>query len=1035
MSRPAKRVRVQPDELRQHGNDPRRSSDVRSRVGRKSSRLFAPFRTLGHVSTGIPLQVVTRTNKFLKQPNVTVVTSMGTNWAMWDGQHLQLSFVGSDMGSQITALAATTDSVYASAVRDGTKVVRFVRGKVVNEFVTTAATRQSDDHNSDSDSSSSSSASSSSSSSSGSSSNGVDSSDDDDDDDNDNDNDSSQDSAEHLHSLIVFGTTPVALSSTGRRMFVWDIPPYTKPASIDPLKSAAATNGKQAPSEIATYEIQRVTPHTVIDFADGFVATSIVHPASYLNKVVVGSQQGQLAVWNVRTASLIHTFDASDLNSRQASPVTALTQSPAIDVLGVGLADGQCILFDVRMGEVLGKVRLEGDGAGQVAGVGFRNDTEGQTLAITSTTGHIALFDLANKLRLLHFVRAAHEGPVGGLVWVPGQPLMMTNGSDNSLKQWLFDSPTAAPRLLKQRSGHHAPPHLVRHYGDDGKAILTAGADHALRYTSVVRDSRGHELSQGSIVKKANHLGVKPSSLKLPLINGLSYSTSRSKDWDDVVTVSQGENLGRSWSVQNKRVGKHTLPAGGAPTKACCVTACGNFGLVGATDGQVTMYNLQSGMKRKTFKVPHGGVGDVRGKHVTGIAVDALNRVVVVSTLKGSLHFFDFLLMRLLFTVQLPASVAAIHLQRENNLMAAVCDDLVVRIVDIETRKVVRELSGPRGQILDIAFSPDSRWLITTSQDSIVRTFDIPTGQLIDAFKVPSIATSLSFSPTADFLATCHVDSLGVHLWANRAQFAEVPFRAISEDDLEETALPTVQGVEDEEVDALVEMVAPTKWQDLQPYTTPDQLSDDLLTLSLMPRSRWQTLLNLETIKQRNKPKEAPKAPESAPFFLPTVAGLEARFDVKGGKNQARSQDANGQDSSTRRKLDFAAASVETDFVRKLLAEDERGDYQSFYEYLKSLSPAATDLELRSLVSLTHLTRFLTSISQRLASHKDFEAVQTYLAMFLRIHGDVIVENGQEFESLLKQVKERQTREAGRLLELTQYALGTLSFLRSTPIA
>lgn len=74
---------------------------------------------------------------------------------------------------------------------------------------------------------------------------------------------------------------------------------------------------------------------------------------------------------------------------------------------------------------------------------------------------------------------------------------MMTSGGDNSMKQWLFDSPTAAPRLLRQRSGHHAPPHLIRYYGEDGKSILSAGADRALRYTSVVRDSRGYELSQG----------------------------------------------------------------------------------------------------------------------------------------------------------------------------------------------------------------------------------------------------------------------------------------------------------------------------------------------------------------------------------------------------------------------------------------------------------------------------------------------------------------------------------------------------------
>jgi WD40 repeat protein len=89
-------------------------------------------------------------------------------------------------------------------------------------------------------------------------------------------------------------------------------------------------------------------------------------------------------------------------------------------------------------------------------------------------------------------------------------------------------------------------------------------------------------------------------------------------------------------------------------------------------------------------------------------------------------------------------------------------------------------------------FSSDSRWLITTSLDSIIRTFDIPTGRLVDAFRTTSIATSLTFSPTGDFLATAHVDSLGVHLWANRAQFADVTLRHIDEDDL-----PTILG-EDE---------------------------------------------------------------------------------------------------------------------------------------------------------------------------------------------------------------------------------------------
>lgn len=125
------------------------------------------------------------------------------------------------------------------------------------------------------------------------------------------------------------------------------------------------------------------------------------------------------------------------------------------------------------------------------------------------------------------------------------------------------------------------------------------------------------------------------------------------------------------------------------------------------------------------------------------------------------------------------------------------CDDLVIRLVDVESRRIVRELRGFKGRILDVVFTPDPRWVIATSLDSIIRTYDIPTGKLIDAFKTSSIATSVTFSPTGDFLATSHVDSVGVYLWANRAQFTDVALRHLEEDDdIVEVGLPTVQGLD-----------------------------------------------------------------------------------------------------------------------------------------------------------------------------------------------------------------------------------------------
>ena len=190
-------------------------------------------------------------------------------------------------------------------------------------------------------------------------------------------------------------------------------------------------------------------------------------------------------------------------------------------------------------------------------------------------------------------------------------------------------------------------------------------------------------------------------------------------------------------------------------------------------------------------------------------------------------------------------------------------------------------------------------------------------------------------------------------------------------------------------------------------------------------------------VQQRNKPKEPPKAPETAPFFLPTVSGLETRFDLSAVNDTS-------EDASQR--LAPMASFMESEFTRRLAAENEGGDCKSmaalqgmlligldnaFFEYAKALSPAALDLEIRSLVSLDHLSLFLHALTSRLSSHKDFEAVQALMSVFLTVHADILIAN-DELRERLGQLKQEQKRESGRLRELMGYAMGTLGFLRST---
>jgi U3 small nucleolar RNA-associated protein 21 len=119
-------------------------------------------------------------------------------------------------------------------------------------------------------------------------------------------------------------------------------------------------------------------------------------------------------------------------------------------------------------------------------------------------------------------------------------------------------------------------------------------------------------------------------------------------------------------------------------------------------------------------------------------------------------------------------------------------------------------------------------------------------------------------------------------------------------------------------------------------FSTPPQLDGELITLTLLPRSRWQTLLNLDIIQvliipqmpssfsdsllqQRNKPKEPPKAPEKAPFFLPTLPGLEPRF-ASGNKVPQK------ENKKPTKRLDKGCNDVQSPFIHKLVAEAADGD-------------------------------------------------------------------------------------------------------------
>ncbi|KAK1884319.1 WD repeat-containing protein 36 [Dissostichus eleginoides] len=673
----------------------------------------------------------------------------------------------------------------------------------------------------------------------------------------------------------------------------------------------------------------------------------MMHPSTYLNKVLLGSSQGALQLWNIKTSKLLFTFPG------WSAGVTVLQQSPAVDVVGVGTATGRIIIHNIRLDETLMSFTQDW---GPISSLAFRTDGP-PILASGSPQGHIAFWDLERR-HLVTQQRHAHNTAIAAATFLHGEPLLITNGADNAikvvnlkvvnlkvvnlkvvnlkvvnlkvinlkvvnlkvvnlkvvsvkvinlkvvnlkvvnlkavnLKVWIFDQEGGGARLLRCRQGHSAPPTTIRHHGNDGKNILSAGQDGTLQSFSTV-----HERFNKS-------LGHAPASPR--------------HHWT-VLCCCSSVGLGRHRGVSPRSPSNHhlELPA------AVDITSCGNFAVIGSSSGRVDVYNLQSGLHR-------GGLGAERAHSgaVRGVATETLNQMTFTAGSDWLLKFWRFKTRKQEGELKLPAAPASMMLHRDSGMLALALDDFTLLVVDIETRRVVRKFAGHQGNINDMTFSPDGRWLVTVAMDCTIRTWDLPSGSLVDCFLVAMAPTSVSLSPTGDFLVTTHVDSLGVYLWTNKSLCGPVGLRPLPAD-----FLPTEETLPGVMADASEQEVTSEDFDDA--YESADQLGAELVTLSLLPESRWKSLMHLDTIKRSE--------------FL----------------------------------SDLQAALQTSCFDRPL-------------SLLKDCGPAAVSVEITCLTSLgggatspgggaSLLPAFIQMIDSMLASGRDFDLAQGYLALFLKVH-------------------------------------------------
>ncbi len=441
-------------------------------------------------------------------------------------------------------------------------------------------------------------------------------------------------------------------------------------------------------------------------------------------------------LWDVATGKEVRTLQ------REAGGVSGVAFSSDGKTLASASHDGTARLWDVGTGEQLLCVRLREDQLppwtgprGSTNTGGFHSvalSPDGKTLATGTYRGTILLWDTraGREIQALQ----EHWREITSLAFSPDGKILASGSYDNTIRLW----DPATGKELRTSQGHTVYSSTVV-VSPNGKQIASAGGGNTLLVWELETGKelavfRGHSAGVSSIVfsPDGRMLASAEFGESVRLWDAATgkevWKRNEPKCYVMSVSLSRDGKLLATASLdgENGRRGTVRLldPATGNDAMKFKDELHGSYWAANFTpDGKTLVVEETNSII--LLDVPSGR--EIRRYSISGrTALSSDGQTAIARSEQGTADVHDVATGRLLYSFGVDPNQSNTRpvISPDGKTLAWASTDQKVRLWEIATGKVRRELTGHEGEVLAVAYAPDGRTLVSASRDTTLLVWD-----------------------------------------------------------------------------------------------------------------------------------------------------------------------------------------------------------------------------------------------------------------------------------------------------------------------